>query len=308
MRRALFLALSACALAAGSIALARPAAQGGAASPPMELRSIVSGGLQRWYRVHQPVGWDGTRPLPVVLAFHGGGGNARQFAEHSGMWKESDRSGFLLVFPEGTGRLGGAPRFLLETWNAGDCCGWAESHGVDDVRFVRDLVADLAGAYRVDLARVFATGHSNGGMMSYRLAVEAPDVVRAVALNAAALMAPGTPAAAIPVLALHGRRDANVPWQGGVGSGVSGADFSSQRDSLMPFMQVNGCAASTLAETRGAAHRWEAASPLGAPVHYWWLDDHGHAWPGHGSGMPGGEPCNYDIDANVEIWAFFARF
>jgi polyhydroxybutyrate depolymerase len=184
----------------------------------------------------------------------------------------------------------------------------AASRGVDDVQFARDLVADRARGWNVDRTRVFATGHSSGGMPAYRLGVEAPDLVRAIAPNAAALGVGGAPTAPVPVLALHGRREKNIRWQDGVGSGVSGADFRGQREGRAPFLQANGCSAPLLAETRGAAQRWTTGAPLGAPVEAWWMDVYGHAWPGHGSGLPRREPCNYDLDANAAIWVFFARF
>lgn len=296
------------AAALGCVAAAtRSDASSGAAPPPMELRRIDSGGIERHYRVHAPAGWDGASALPVVLAFHGGGGNAEQFAAHTELWREADRSGFLLVFPEGTPPAG-VRRFRLQTWNAGDCCGAAARRGVDDVLFARDLVADLAGAYPLEHGRVFATGHSNGGMMAYRLAIEAPDLVRAIAPNAAALTVDGAPAAPVAVFALHGALDENVPAGGGVGSGLSGTDHRSQRESLAPFLRANGCGEPQIVETRGAAVIREADSAAGAPVRHAWMTDHGHAWPGHGSGLPNGEPCSYDLDANAEIWAFFARF
>jgi len=114
----------------------------------------------------------------------------------------------------------------------------------------------------------------------------------------------------VPLLVMHGKLDTNVPYRGGVGSGISGTDFESQRASVQPFLLANGATNMALAETRGLAQRFESVGTAGtgAHVHYWWLKDGGHSWPGHGSaGMPN-EPTNYDIDANDEIWAFFSQF
>jgi polyhydroxybutyrate depolymerase len=277
-----------------------------ATAPQMQLRTIQSGGLDRYFRVHEPVGYDPQQSYPLVMAFHGGGGNAVQFADQTEMYVTADSNGFLLVFPEGTGLLGGPPLYALETWNAGNCCGWAQSHNVDDVLFVRDMVAALAGEWNVDLDHVYATGHSNGGMMSYRLGMEAPDLVTAIAPNAAALGVPGVPATDVPLLVMHGRLDTNVPFQGGVGSGPSGTDFRSQRESVMPFARANGVGSYALMETRGQADRYEGIGSSGSPVHYWYLRDGGHSWPGHGSAI--GDPVNMDIDANDETWAFFSQF
>lgn len=108
-----------------------PIPPAGSVAPPMLLRTLQSGGMDRYFRIHVPAGYDGTSPLPLVLAFHGGGGNAQQFADHSELHVTADAEDLLLVFPEGTGVLGGPPLYRLETWNAGNCCGWTEERDVD---------------------------------------------------------------------------------------------------------------------------------------------------------------------------------
>lgn len=271
------------------------------------LFKIQSDGISRWYRVHVPPQFDPDEGYAVVLAFHGGGGNAVQFMNQSGLNEAADRHDFVVVYPEGTGRLGGAPLFRLQTWNAGGCCGYASDHEIDDVQFVRDLLADLGTRMTIDPDAIFATGHSNGGMMSYRLGIEAPDLIDAIAPNACCLILNQRPQTPIPLIAFHGKLDCNVPFEGGVGCGISGVDMSSQFQSLRPFLQVNGALTPPLdqpAERRGKALRFEAPAPTtGADVHYWWMLDHGHAWPGHGSAI--GDPCNLDIDINDEMWVFF---
>lgn len=269
------------------------------------LRSIRSGGMRRWYRVHVPPSYDPAVPAPVLLAFHGGGGNARQFADQTGLEATADKYGFLLVFPEGTGALGGWPWFTLETWNAGNCCGWAVNHHVDDVLFTRDMLDAVEAEWNVDPGQVFATGHSNGAMMCYRLAVEAPDRIVAIAPNAGALGVDGVPPLPIPIIAFHGRLDCHVPFAGGSGCGISGVDYRSQEETLRPFVLRNGVRLPTgPAERRGKAERWEGLAPTtGADIFYWWLIDGGHSWPGHGSAI--GDPVNRDIDINEELWLFF---
>ncbi|MAW59538.1 MAG: phospholipase [Planctomycetes bacterium] len=274
------------------------------------LVELQSGGMARWYRVHTPPQFDPQTPTPVVLAFHGGGGNAVQFMNQSGLNAAADRHGFVVVYPEGTGKLGGKPWFRLQTWNAGSCCGYASEQNIDDVGFVRDLLADLDQRMTIETGSVFATGHSNGGMLCYRLAIEAPELFAAIAPNASCRNFNGLPQQPMPIIAFHGALDCNVPWQGGVGCGVSGVWMRSQRDSLLPFLQINGATLPPRqppAERRGKALRYEAtAAQSGADVHYWWMLDHGHAWPGHGSAI--GDPCNFDIDINEEMWVFFDRY
>ena len=117
--------------------------------------------------------------MPVVFAFHGGGGDMQLMAgDHYGLVAKADSAGFIAVFPNGYSRF---PRGKLATWNAGHCCGAARDTGSDDVGFVRAMVAQLRQRASIDTQRIFATGMSNGGMFSYRLACEMADVFRAIA-------------------------------------------------------------------------------------------------------------------------------
>ena len=137
-------------------------------------RSIRVDRRTRSYHVHVPPSYDGSKPFPVVLAFHGGGANAESMVRFSGLNEKADEAGFLVVYPAGTGRL---ERML--TWNTGNCCGYAMRNGVDDVGFVNALLDDLAGRARVDPERIYATGMSNGAMMVYRLASELSERIAA---------------------------------------------------------------------------------------------------------------------------------
>ncbi|MGH8245909.1 MAG: alpha/beta hydrolase family esterase, partial [Gammaproteobacteria bacterium] len=124
--------------------------------------------MDRSYILHVPPSFDPDQPVAVVLIFHGGGGNADNAVRMTGFNGQSDESGFLAVYPNGSGRLGD----LVLTWNGGDCCGYAQEHNVDEVGFLRALLTDLNSSVRVDASRVYATGMSNGAIFAYRLACE----------------------------------------------------------------------------------------------------------------------------------------
>src|ERR1043165_116778 len=113
--------------------------------------ALTVGCRERTYLVHVPRSYDGTKPYPVVLAYHGGGSNAEQMARFCGLSDKAEQAGFLAAYPTGTGRL----KKLL-TWNGGNCCGYAIQNGVDDVAFTRALLDDLAKAAKVDARRVYA--------------------------------------------------------------------------------------------------------------------------------------------------------
>ena len=117
------------------------------------------------------------RDLPVIINFHGGGDHGANERKYSLMDRLADRETFIAVYPNGTGRL--SARLL--TWNAGTCCGYAALNRVDDVGFTRALIGKLAESVSMDRRRIYATGLSNGAMMSYRLAAEAGDLIAAVA-------------------------------------------------------------------------------------------------------------------------------
>jgi len=103
------------------------------------------------------------------------------------MDKLADRETFVAVYPNGTGRFGNR----LLTWNAGACCAYAMSNNVDDVGFVRALVTKLTESIPIDRRRIYATGLSNGAMMSHRLAAEAADLIAAIAPVAGGMVVSG---------------------------------------------------------------------------------------------------------------------
>ena len=194
--------------------IAFPANGGRPLAPGTHRRALVHQGRDRSYLVHLPPQADAGATLPVVVNFHGGGGNARGQRDYSRMDQLADEAGFVVVYPEGTGRLDG---FLL-TWNAGSCCGYAADHDIDDVGFIRAVLADLSSVARVDERRVYATGLSNGAMMAYRLAAEAPDLVAAIApVAGAAPIEPVPDMRAVGVLHIHSQDDPRALYAGGLG-------------------------------------------------------------------------------------------
>ena len=144
--------------------------------PGDHTRMLTVGDVKRNYVVHIPPKYDSKKPMPVVLAFHGGGANADNMIMFSGLNKKSDEAGFIAVYPSGTGRLE-----KILTFNGGNCCGYAMNNKIDDVEFTRRILDDLAKSANIDPKRVFATGMSNGGIMSYLLASDLSDRIAAIA-------------------------------------------------------------------------------------------------------------------------------
>lgn len=132
-------------------------------------KTLTLGTLQRTYLVHAPPGYTGKTATPVVFDFHGLGSNGAGQKAFSRWDKLGDTEGFIVVYPDGVDK----------SWNAGLCC--SDDKTIDDVAFIRAIIQALQTDACIDPKRVYATGCSNGGGMSYKLACEAADVIAAVA-------------------------------------------------------------------------------------------------------------------------------
>src|SRR5262245_34040344 len=203
-----------------------------------QTRKLTVAGRDRNYLVHVPPSYDGGKPVPVVLIFHGGASHAAQMVHFCGLNEKADQEGFLAVYPSGSGH---AEHAL--TWNAGNCCGYAQEQRIDDVDFVRRVLDDLTGVAKVDANRVYATGMSNGGMMAYRLASELSDRIAAIAPVGGPM---GTddchPRRPVSVLHFHGTDDKFAPFKGGRGErSLSQANFVSVELSVCRWVKSNGC-------------------------------------------------------------------
>lgn len=271
----------------------------------LQERTISVGGMQRSYLIHVPPSLDKSRPAPLVLVFHGGGGRAQGVANTTGMHELADQRGFIVVYPNGTGQGKGL------TWNAGGVPpeGYAEVNRVDDVGFVRALVNEVTQTYNIDRRRIFATGMSRGGMLSYLLACEMSDVFAAIAPVAAAMTTPRcAPREAVAVLHIHGDQDKSVPLSGGSQRGTNRPPVI---NGIVAFAKADGCSVPTEADLKGAGSAcWRASGcSSGRTVAFCLIDGHGHAWPGAAAKRwqeAQGVPVNESWPASEKIWEFFA--
>lgn len=275
--------------------------------------TLQHGDLKRAYLIHVPPGYKPDTPMPVVFAFHGGGGDMTlQANKNYNIVGKADSAGFIAVFPNGYSRL---PSGKLATWNAGNCCAQARDREVDDVGFVRALVAQVQKQLNVDRTRLYATGMSNGGMMSHRLACEMADTFAAIAPVA------GTdntlqckPSKPISVLHIHAKNDTHVLYNGGAGEDAFKdksmvTDFTSVPETVRRWTERNRCTglAKRVLDVPGAVCEAYQQCADGVQVEVCTTETGGHSWPGASSVRAGKEAASQAINANDVMWDFFQR-
>jgi polyhydroxybutyrate depolymerase len=253
------------------------------------------GGLTRQYFVHVPPAYDGKTPLPLVLVLHGATQTPEGVERMSGMSTAADKETFLAVYPRGTGRV--------LTWNSGACCGSAMENHVDDTGFLGALIDQLERDYKVDPRRVFSTGISNGGMMSYRLACELADKVAAIAPVEGAQDLACHPSHSVSVIVFHGTDDHLVPFNGGSTPFQVG---SRRSDTSVPatvafWVKQDGCMPTPHRDQSAALHvEIYAGCRDGAGVALYAIEGGHHIWPGT-------RFSGNDVPATSLMWAFFAK-
>lgn len=275
------------------------------------LDQLVHDGITRTFRVHLPPSYDPSTPMPVVLLLHGGFGSGAQIEANARIVEVADEKGFIAVSPDGV--LSPAN---IRTWNGGGCCGYAVTQNVDDVGFLRAVIDRLEANACTDRRRVYAEGMSNGAIMSYRLACELADRIRAIGPVAGVEMAADcAPPRPVPVMHVHGSADANVPFDGGLGCGPAGVPFPSVPQTIAGWAARDGCRGSpTVArvEGDGTCERQGTCAPA-TDLQLCVIDGGGHVWPG---GTPpvspgfGSCPFGYQtqtFSATRVLWDFFAR-
>jgi len=280
------------------------------------VRNLRVGERNRRYLLHIPKSYIPNRPTPVVLVFHGGGGNPEGMVRLSGMNDKSEQAGFIVVYPYGTGPL--ADNLL--SFNGGECCGYAMQNKVDDVGFTLALLDDLARIVSLDEDRVFATGLSNGGIMSHYLASELADRIAAIApVGGPLMMEMPRNQRPVSVIHFHGTKDEFAPFEGGFGKGFLGRNgitsFRSVDSTIQSWVKANGCknkpeVVSLPDRTQDGMsvkqHTWSGGQE-GSEVVLVEINGGGHTWPGQKPVLPRFGKSTSDISANDMMWDFFQR-
>lgn len=234
----------------------------------------------RSYVVRVPGSWDGSRALPVLVAFHGvprGYG----LQELTDLNEHAESQGAVMVYPNAFAGYG--------DWDVG-CryCTSASRHGVDDLKFVRLLLEKLDGELPVDRDRVYVTGFSQGGVMAERVGCALADRVAGVSTVAALMMGHledgCRKAAPLPTLMIQGTDDQEFPWGGRVGD--LGSSLGAEQTADV-WVERNGCEPSPVttllpdeADDGTRVERRDYESCVGAaPLTFYVVQGGGHTWP-----------------------------
>lgn len=276
---------------------------------------------ERWWLLRTPLDHDGETPLPVIVDFHGLSEGAEIHAKMTELGPFADDHGIVLVTPQGTG----------------DPVRWHATLGVDpddDLRFTTDMLDQLGAELCLDTSRIYATGLSNGAMMTSAVSCALADRFAAGAPVAGVTFSDACePARPVPLLAFHGTLDPILLFNGGVGDSLNSVLDSGDigavdvRGVPIPEADLRGegypAATQAWAERNGCEgegddvdvtdtvirRTWEC--PEGAEVEFWIVEGGGHTWPGSefsASLERVMASTDLSISANEEMWAFFQRF
>jgi polyhydroxybutyrate depolymerase len=247
--------------------------------------------VPRSYLLHVPLGYQPTHPTPLMLSFHGHGSTAFIQQRMTGFSVLADRDGFLAVYPQGT--IG-----------KDKATGWATGPltypQVDDVAFVRDLLAHLRATLCVDPHRIDASGFSNGGGMTALLACKLPGQIAAFAtVSGSYFPVDGgcSPGRAVPILEIHGTADRTVSYVGNPTRLLPPVPIW-----LAQWAARDGCLSQPqvfLNSSNVVGKQWQGCASGAAVVHYEIIGGR-HVWP---TTLPGSE-SNRHLSTAALIWAF----
>lgn len=262
--------------------------------------SITHGGLTRTYILYVPASYSAGTPVPLVFNFHGYTSNSNDQMLYADFRPIADTANFILVHPMGT--LDGSNQ---PYWNSG----WGGS--VDDIGFTSALIDSLSADYSINPNRIYSTGMSNGGFMSYTLACELSDRIAAIAsvtgtmnVNQSATCSAQHP---MPVMEIHGTADATVPYTGN-------AAMASIATAMNYWVNFNNCTSTPTvtpvtnsSTTDGCTAEYSVWSngDNGVEVEHYKIIGGGHTWPGAPIAIG---VTNYDINASKLIWIFFSKY
>ena len=250
-------------------------------------------GRARTYLLHVPPGYDGKKPVPLVVVLHYYTGTGQAEAEQSLFSEKADAESFIAVYPNGALRQ--EPGF---SWS------FRQHGGIDDVAFVGEVIQRLSGQYAIDRKRIYVTGMSQGGILAHAVGCELSSVVAAIAPVGAALLTEPTSPDPVSVLIVHGTEDPSFPYEGREpDEGEEGLPCPSVSEVVATWVKHNGCGAEPERRQQGKIIREVYSGGRGGTeVVLCAIVGGRHDWPGDNN-----DRTNSGLVGADEIWDFFAR-
>ncbi len=262
--------------------------------------TMLHDGILRQYRLYVPAAYNGSAPVPLLFNLHGYGSNNLQQSIYGDFRSIADTANFIICLPNGTPDDVGSLR-----WNSGF------GPGVDDVGFISTLIDTISANYAIHPAKIYSTGMSNGGFMSFTLACELSDRIAAIASVTGTMttlqLATCSPERPIAVMQIHGTSDPTVPYNGATG-------FMPIEELVDYWVTQNGCPDSPvltpvpdISTTDGStAERFDYLNCQGeTSVAFYKITGGGHTWPGSIIMLAG---TNKDFNASKVIWEFLRQY
>lgn len=268
-----------------------------------DVKTIEVEGLKRHYILKLPQNFESLDSVPLVIFLHGFAGSMEQAESDYGFNEKADTEGFVVVYPDGIQNDG---IFGLRSWNAGQCCEYAEKNNIDDVGFIEKIIDNLLLEYpQIDSNKIYTTGISNGAMMCYRLAIELYSKISAIAPVSGPLMLESDLTSPMPILHIHSLKDDKVPYNGGLG--IGGYNFNSVTWTLEQWQIQNGCTSNTTVDYGNFSIIKYSDCTEDNEILLYLTEDGGHSWPGSKIVRSWADLPSTAFNATSLIWDFFKR-
>lgn len=254
----------------------------------------------RNFVVYKPQNY--TPNMPLVLNLHGFTLNGNAQMLYTQFNKIADEVGCVVVYPSG----------IQRRWSAGTFMG--VQNKIDDVSFLGQLIDYMAINYSVDLTKVYSTGYSAGGFMSYRLACDLAGRIAAISPVSSSMtqevFSDCNPSRKIPILCINGTNDPVVSYNGIPGQFPSTkkiVEFWTSSALCDPVLVEDTLPNISLTDKCKITHTSYPSCAGSAPFEFYKVIGGGHTWPGANPvGIVGN--TNQDIDANHVIWDFLSQY
>lgn len=259
-------------------------------------KTLTHNWKERTYILYIPSSYNSANPTPLVFNFHGLGSNATEQMGYGDFRLIADTAGFIIVHPQGLKNSDN-----LNYFNAGF------DNDVDDIGFTHSIINSLLSEYNIDRERIYSTGMSNGGYMSYYLSRHSDHFAAVASVTGAMIINwNGTPKYPTPILSIHGTNDLIVPYDGNYHS-------LSVDDAINYWVDYNNCNTTPIRTDLPNTNTGDGSTVTkyvftecdsNASVELYKITGAGHTWPGSYTGL---SQTNYDIDGAEVIWEFFRK-